>query len=114
MINIVSADRGLFSPGDQLLLRVSVRRTCSGGGHASGTTRLWYNGRAIDNGPARDAGSRFDVTSGGVNSEEYLRTGFALSTSEGTSRTFIDKFVDSKTPCPSRPFVPFGTWSTAP
>ena len=100
-------------PGDQLLLRVSVRRTCFGGGHASGTARLWYNGAAIDTGAGRNAGSRFDVTQGGVNSEEYLRTGFALSTSAGSSRTFIDKFVDSKTPCPSRPFVPFGTW-TAP
>lgn len=100
-----------FGPAGNFLLRVSVRRTCSGGGHASGTARLWYNGRAIDTGSARDAGSRFDVTQGGVNSEEYLRTGFALSTSEGTSRTFIDKFVDNKTPCPSRPFVSFGTWS---
>lgn len=103
-----------ISPGDELLLRVSVRRTCSGGGHASGTARLWYNGGAIDTGTGRDAGSRFDVTQDGANTTEYLRTGFELSTSAGSSRTFIDKLVNSKAPCPSRPFVPFGTWTTGP
>src|SRR6185295_10597938 len=74
---------------DLYSLRVSVRRTCSGGGHASGTARLWYNGRPIDTGAARDAGSRFDVTTSGVNTVEYLRTGFNLSPTPGTSRTFI-------------------------
>jgi len=34
--------------GDQLLLRLSARHTCFGGGHNSGTARLWYNGKAID------------------------------------------------------------------
>jgi hypothetical protein len=111
-LNLAGGPTGIV-PAGNFLLRVSVRRTCSGGGHASGTARLWYNGRAIDTGSTRDAGSRFDVTQGGVNSEEYLRTGFALSDTAGSSRTFIDKAVDSKTPCPSRPFVPFGTW-TAP
>ncbi len=101
-------------PSGNYLLRVSARRTCFGSGHTSGTARLWYNGAPVDTGAGRDAGSRFDVTVGGVNSEEYLRTGFALSTSAGSSRTFIDKAVDSKAPCPSRPFVPFGTWSAVP
>jgi hypothetical protein len=103
-----------LSPGDQLLMRPSVRRTCSGGGHAAGTARLWYNGAAIDSGSSRDAGSRFDATIDGTNSNYYLRTGFVLSTTAGTSRTSIDKLVDSSAPCPTRPFSAFGTWSIAP
>jgi hypothetical protein len=103
-----------LAPSDVLLLRVSVRRTCSGGGHASGTARLWYNGKAIDTGASRDAGSRFDATIAGSTSDYYLRTGFNLSTTAGSSRTSIDKFVDSSTACPARPFVSFGTWSITP
>lgn len=103
-----------LSPGDQLLFRVSVRRTCAGGGHASGTARVWCNGKAIDSGVTRDAGSRFDATINGTNSNYYLRTSFALATTAGSSRLFIDKFVDSKAGCPSRPFTPFGTWSITP
>jgi Low-density lipoprotein receptor repeat class B len=101
--------------GDELLLMVAVRRTCSGGGHTSGTPRLWYNGRAVDSGAARDAGSRL---SGAVIDAEsdtfYLRTDFTLSTTAGTSKTFIDQQVNTNSPCPNRPFTPFGTWSTAP
>jgi low density lipoprotein receptor-related protein 5/6 len=103
-----------IADGDQLLLRVSVRRTCFGGGHNSGTLRLWYNGKAIDSGPARDAGSRLTATIDSTTSDFYLGTGFELSTTEGASRTSIDKLVNSSAPCPNRPFTPFGTWSTAP
>ena len=31
-----------------LVIKVSARRTCSGGGHASGVVRLWYNGQPIE------------------------------------------------------------------
>jgi hypothetical protein len=104
----------LFNPGDSLRLRVSVRRTCSGTTHAAGWARLWYDGQPIDAGSARDAGSRFDATIAGSTSTEFLRPGFALSTTAGSSRTFIDMLVKTDVPCPSRPFTPFGTWSTTP
>lgn len=99
------------NPGDTLSLRVSARRTCSGGGHNSGTPRLWYNGQPIDSGSARDAGSRFDATIGSDTKDYFLRSGFALSPTAGTSRTFIGVFVNSSAPCPARPFTSFGTWS---
>ena len=104
-------------PGNQLQLRVSARNTCSGGSQASGTARVWYNGAAIDKGRA-DAGSRFNATIGGASRDYLLRTDSTgllfLSTAAGSSRTFIDKFVDSSAPCPSRLFTAFGTWSTTP
>ncbi len=108
----------LFS-GDQLQLRVSARRTCSAGSQVlSGTARLWYNGAAIDKGNNADAGSRFTATIGGGSSEYELRTDpttlLFLSTAAGSSRTFIDEFLDSSVPCPSRLFTAFGTWSITP
>ena len=39
---------GPTPPVSTLSVRVSVRRTCSGGGHNSGTPRLWYDGPDID------------------------------------------------------------------
>ena len=105
--------------GAQLQLRVSARRTCSGGGQVpSGTARLWYNGQPIDNGSSADAGSRFAPTIGGVSREYKLRTDATsllfLSTAAGSSRTFVARFLDSSVPCPNRLFTAFGTWSTTP
>jgi hypothetical protein len=104
-------------PGNQLQLRVSARNTCSGGSQASGTARVWYNGAAIDKGRT-DAGSRFNATIGGGSRDYFLRTDATsllfLSTAAGSSRTFIDKLVDSSLPCSSRPFTAFGTWSITP
>jgi choice-of-anchor C domain-containing protein len=102
-------------PGTKLLFKFSVRRTCFGPGHASGWARFWYNGKRIDTGPTRDAGTRF----GAIIQEEdmvfdvtfYLRTGFVLSEESGMSRAFIDKFVNSSEPCPDRTFTPVGTWT---
>lgn len=113
-INLTLIGSPTLSPGDQLLLRASVRRTCTGGGHAAGTARLWYNGAKIDSGATRDAGSRFDATINVTNSDYFLRTGFVLSTTAGAARTSIDKPVDSSASCPNRPFVEFGTWSITP
>jgi hypothetical protein len=106
----------LFAPVEvpadaELEITLSVRRTCSGGGHNSGTPRLWYNGQPIDSGPTRDAGTRFGATIADTTSEFFLRDGFALSTIAGTAKKFVDVPVDNKTPCPNRPFTPFGTWS---
>ena len=99
------------SSGAQLKMKVSVRRTCFGGGHASGTARLWFNGQPIDSGATRDAGSRFDATIASSTNDYFLRSGFALSTTAGTSKNFLDVFVNSAVACPSRPFTAFGTWS---
>jgi hypothetical protein len=110
---------GEFTAGDELAVRVSVRRTCSGGGHNSGTVRLWYNGQPIDSGATRDAGSRFGVTTGGSSTDHFLRNGFALSTTAGSSRLSADAAVNSKVACnvefpnfpPDRPYTEIGTWS---
>jgi hypothetical protein len=102
----------LVGSGDALKIKVSARRTCFGTGHVSGTPRLWHNGQAVDSGATRDAGSRFDATIGGTTSDYFLRSGFALSTTAGSSRTSADAFVNSSAPCPARPFTSFGAWSS--
>lgn len=105
--------RGVVSApsGAQLSIKVSARRTCFGKGN-SGTATLWYNGRPVDGGASRDAGSRFDATIGGTTSDYYLRSGFGLSTTAGSSRTSADAQLNSSAPCPVRPFASFGTWSS--
>jgi hypothetical protein len=65
----------------------------------------------MDSGAQRDAGSRFEAISAGTMADHFLHSGFALGTAPGTSRQSIDVSVDSKQPCPDRPFKPFGTWS---
>jgi hypothetical protein len=99
--------------GAQLGLRVSVRRTCTGGGHNSGVVRLWFNGQPIDTGSNRDAGSRFTATTASVDTVYLLRTGGALSTTAGSAKQFVDAAVNSNVACPARPFVSFGTWNIA-
>ena len=96
--------------GSQLKIRVSARRTCFGGGHTSGTPRLWYNGQPIDTGATRDAGSRFDATIGGSTDDYFLRLAFALQKTAGAARTPIDVSVNSASACPTRPFTAWGTW----
>jgi hypothetical protein len=76
--------------------------------------RLWYNGKLLDDGAARDAGSRIGVTIGEHSTSYFLRAGQALSETAGTSRKSVDVVVDSKEPCPTRTFKPFGTWTIAP
>jgi hypothetical protein len=109
-LNLTPAD--VFS-GAALNFKLSVRRTCFGGGHNSGTPRLWFNGQPIDSGSKRDAGSRFDATIRDVTNNYFLRNGFALSTTPDSSRLFVDVFIDNKAACPARPFKPFGTWIIA-
>ncbi|MGH7552538.1 MAG: hypothetical protein ACREMQ_05875, partial [Longimicrobiales bacterium] len=92
----------------------SVRRTCFGGGHNSGSVRFWYNGQPIDSGPGRDAGSRLLTTIGLVSADYFVRGGLTLETSAGTARQFVDVRVNSAAACPDRPFVPFATWTTTP
>jgi hypothetical protein len=97
-----------FFPGDTLSFRLSVRITAVGG-HSSGTARLWYNGAAIDTGASRDAGSRFDATIAGATADYFLRSGFTLNTTAGSSRVFSDVFVNRNVG--GNPFKPFGAWS---
>ena len=96
-----------------LELTVSARRACSGAGRNSGTVRLWYNGNDVDSGPGRDASSRVGATHSGNTKDFFLRDSFALDSTAGSSRFFIDEFVDSSAACSGsgRPFTPFGTWS---
>lgn len=107
-INLALSGPVEIFPGDTLSFRLSVRITAVGG-HSSGTARLWYNGPAIDSGPSRNAGSRFDATIGGATADYFLRSGFALNTTAGSSRVFIDVFVNRK--AGGNPFKPFGTWT---
>jgi hypothetical protein len=97
--------------GATLALQISARRTCFGGGHNSGRLRLWYDGQPIDSGSGRDAGSRIALTMAAATSRYFLRTDFGLSTMPGSSREFVEVMVNSSTPCPARPFVPFGVWT---
>jgi uncharacterized repeat protein (TIGR01451 family) len=101
--------------GDALVLRVSVRSSCSGKS-GSGVARLWYNGQPIDAGkPAnRDAGSRFGATIGSTNTVYFARAGHALSTAAGASRQFDEVAVNDSIACsgqPGRPYVAFPDWS---
>jgi hypothetical protein len=99
-------------PADgELEFKLSVRRTCASAGHLSGTVRLWYNGQSVDTGAGRDAGSRFAINIGSRTTNDFLRESFKLSPTAGSSRLFIDRFVDSSAACPGRPFTPFGTWT---
>jgi len=100
-------------PADaSLAIRVSVRITCAtSSSGVSSVARLWYNGQPIDGGKARDAGSRFDATIGGTNRNYFLRPAFALATTAGSARQFIDVPVNDASACPGRAFMPFGTWS---
>jgi hypothetical protein len=99
--------------GAQLGLRASVRRTCFGGGHASGAVRLWFNGAPVDTGTDRDAGSRVSATLSGSVATYFLRTGAGLSTSSGAARQFVDVTVNSASACPTRPFLTLGVWTMA-
>ena len=95
----------------ELALAVSVRRTCFGSGHNSGTVRLWYNGQPVDSGSGRDAGSRFDALIETEQRDFFLQSAFALSEDAGTSRLSRDAAVHSQVACPGRPYTSFGTWS---
>jgi hypothetical protein len=97
-------------PGSMLQVNVWVRRTCAGGGHVSGTARLWFDGTPVDSGAARDAGTRFPATISGVKADYFLKSLQSLSTQAGSARASVDKAVDSKQACPDR-FTSFGTWS---
>jgi endonuclease G, mitochondrial len=98
-------------PAATLSLRLEARRTCSGGGPASGIVREWYNGQPVDSGPQRDAGSRITGTLGGQTGTLFQRPMFLLLPMAGNARVSVDAPVNSSVACPARSYVPFGTWS---
>ena len=98
----------LIAPGDTVSFRLSVKITAVGG-HRSGTARLWYDGKFIDTGATRDAGSRFGATIAATPANYFLRSGFVLQTTPGASKQFIDVFVDRAVG--GNPYKPFGTWT---
>src|SRR5262249_20855038 len=61
----------------ELQITLKARRTCAGGGHASGTARLWFDDA--------QAASRFALTIVGVTKSFFLRSGapLALAVSPG-------------------------------
>jgi len=73
--------------------------------------QLWYNGQPIDDGAARDAGTRVDATITGIASSYFSRLGSLLSTSAGSTRSTVEVQVTSQASCPNRPFSPLGTWN---
>jgi uncharacterized repeat protein (TIGR01451 family) len=112
-ITLVLGSQTAVPPGASLSIRASVRVSCATtSSGVSSIARLWYNGQPIDSGRrSADAGSRFDATIGGTNSNYFLRTGFTLATTAGNARQFIDVAVNDASACPGRAFTPFGTWS---
>jgi DNA/RNA endonuclease G (NUC1) len=98
--------------GSELAVRIAARRTCFGGGHNSGTARIWFNGQPIDSGANRDAGSRIRLTLAGTTSDYFLRNSVpGLATSPGSARTSADAAVNSTASCPARPYSVLGVWS---
>jgi hypothetical protein len=97
--------------GTTMALRASVRRTCFGTGHNSGTARLWFNGAPVDSGAGRDAGSRLAATIDVSSSQYFLRSGFVLHSAQGSARQSVDAAVNSNAACPARPYAPLGTWT---
>ncbi len=91
-------------------VKVSVRRTCSGGGHPSGPARLWYNGQSIDSGAKKDAGSRLDVVSGNLTTRNFLpQAGGEHRRNEGHGCSSI---VATAPSLRARPVVQMGTLAT--
>ena len=94
--------------GGELQITLKARRTCSGGGHAAGTARLWFNDA--------QASSRVALTIDGATTSFFLRSGvpLPLEVSPGSGpKKALDVVVSSAVPCSAplgRPFVPFGTW----
>jgi hypothetical protein len=90
--------------GSNLSIKLSLRITCSGSTHTSGTARLWFNDT--------QANSGFGATIGGVTNNYYLLNGSALGTAPGPGpKSTDDTLVNSAQACPGRPFVEVGTWS---
>jgi hypothetical protein len=106
-------DAAVVRPGSELQYKLSVRRTCAPAGHAAGTVAFWYNGRAVDSGSTRDAGSRVAATVGAVAGAFFMHPGLALSDTAATARTSINVPLTSAQPCPGRAFTPVGTWAGA-
>lgn len=104
-----------FPGGTALEFKVSARRTtCPGTARPSGPLVLWYNGRPVDSGPQRDAGTGFTATVDGVEAEYFLRDKRVLSPLAGSVRQFAERMVNSSQRCPDPAFTPFGTWTITP
>lgn len=92
-----------FPSGTSLSMKLYVRNACSGSGHNSGTSRLWYNDSV--------ANSQFGATINAVANNYYLVNNSLLNLSVGSGpRKTID--VQSGAKCSA--FKPFGTWTITP
>ena len=91
-INLVLSGPVTIQSGDTFSFRLSLRVAASSP-RTSGTARLWFNGAAIDSGPSRDAGSRVNATIG-TSADYFLRSGFILNTTAGSTKNWIDVHVD--------------------
>lgn len=95
-----------FSSGDSISIEVSVRNSCLGSSHNSGTARLWYNDAA--------ANSRVDEPVAGT---LYLRQGtvpplvLGLLGDGPATRKSLDVFVGARDLSCNGPYTPFGTWT---
>lgn len=91
-----------FPTGSVLSIKVSVRNACTGSTHNSGYARLWFNDS--------QANSGFTTTIGDSSFTEYLRDGFVLAGTTGSTKKTID--VQSGAKCSA--FKTFGTWTITP
>jgi hypothetical protein len=93
-----------LTTGDQLSFRLSARISCTVSGHVSGTARLWFNDA--------QANSKLAIKIGGTAKTLYLRSGSALSETQGAGpRQTADVLLNSAVSCASRPFTTVGTFS---
>ena len=90
-----------FPVGSLLSFKLSVRNTCTGPTHNSGTARLWFNDTV--------ANSYFGALVGNTNSSYFLRDGFTFAVTPGAGPK---KTIDVAVGAPCSAFKPFGTWTT--
>lgn len=100
----LSVPTTLFSSGDTMSIDVSVRNSCIGSSHNSGTARLWFN----------DAQANSRVNEPNAPTMYLVAPGISLnlSSSVGTGpKKTRDVFVGARDLTCNGPFASFGTWS---
>lgn len=103
-MDLLAAPR--VEPGDNLIVVLKARVSCSGSGGAAGTLRLWHDGAAVDAGAGRAPGARVQLAWGDVMPTYFFRGGGRLMLEAGSSVASIDAPVSG--PCGA--FVQIAKW----
>jgi hypothetical protein len=94
--------------GDVLSVTVGVSFACGTPSYA-GKAILWYDGEDVDTGFGHDTASRFGVTIATETTEYFLRAGFVLSPTPGTSHVSVSTLPGP----PCEYYNPLGSWGIA-